>query len=236
MVGMKTTNYIVKISFIFVLLITFSGNKKLEDENLDVKTIIKKIIETDQKNTLLTAVVSTYSKGYYHLGKKTDKLIEKKMSGRITTKKPKMILFKVLETDDKMAKDSTLLYTGGKDVKIKPGGIFRFMTITYKIDDPIFLNSRNHKFTFDGLTGVKDPLSKVELIGTSEVNNRKIYMLKVVSPTKADPEITHEIYKVDAKSFVVLSIRMFVNTDLVSEYSIKDINTNIQDSPELFKL
>ncbi len=75
---MKIPNYIVKISFIFVLLITFSGNKKLEDENLDVKNIIKKIIETDQKNTLLTAVVSTYSKGYYHLGKKTDKLIEKK--------------------------------------------------------------------------------------------------------------------------------------------------------------
>ena len=58
----------------------------------------------------------------------------------------------------------------------------------------------------------------------------------MISPVKADSEITHEIYKVDAESFIVLSIRMYVNNDMVSEYAISDINTNIVETKELFKL
>ncbi|MFN8671905.1 MAG: hypothetical protein U0457_07465 [Candidatus Sericytochromatia bacterium] len=227
-------NTFFKILIILSFFIMFSGfSENTEDK---VKNIIHKILETDVKNKFLEANVTTYSKGYYKLGKKTDKLIEKRISGKIIMKKPKKILFKVSESDDPMAVGSTLLYLGGKEIKIKPGGAFSFMRLNYNIDDPIFLNSRNHKFTFDGLGAVKHRDAKAELIGENEINHKKVYILKVVSPTKADPEITHEIYKIDAQSFVVLSIRMYVNNDMVSEYTIRDINNKLNDSEELFKL
>lgn len=232
---MTLFNNLKKILICFILLFNINA-MDLENSNDDLKIIVKKILETDQKHKLLQAKVSTYAKGYYKAGKKLDKIVESRIFGSLTLKKPNMILFKVLDSDDKMAKGSTLLYSGGKNVTIRPSGIFSFMTINFEITNPMFTNSRGHKFSFDGLAGLRNPSTKVELIGTQEINNRKILMLKVISPVKADSEITHEIYKVDAESFIVLSIRMYVNNDMVSEYAISDINTNIVETKELFKL
>lgn len=135
-----------------------------------------------------------------------------------------------------MARGATLLYKGGKEVRVRASGVFGFVPINFDIDNPMFRNSRNHKFTFDGLAAVRNDKANVSLISTSEIHNKKVYVLKVVSPTKADPEITHEIYKVDAKTFVVMSIRMYVNNDMVSEYTIKNINNNIIKNDNLFKI
>lgn len=221
---------------VFTIILSYLNLDKVYSADLDSSDIVNKILERDKKNKVFQAVISTYSKGYLKNGKKQNSLIESKISGKVTMRKPNTVLFKVLESDDPMARGSTLLYTGGKTVKVKASGLFGFMSFNFNADDPMFTNSRGHKFTFDGLKEIRNPNAKVEVIGESKINNRDMYLLKVISPVKADPEITHEIYKVDKETFVVHSIRMYVNKDMVSEYSLKELKTDIEDSDDLFKI
>lgn len=233
---MSVINKLKKLALIPLVFVNLMGFTDLDEKTDKVKFIVSKILQTDEKNRFIQAEISNYSKGYYKEGKKMPKLIESRVLGKVILKKPNNILFHVIESDNPMARGATLLYKGGKEVRVRASGVFGFVPINFDIDNPMFRNSRNHKFTFDGLAAVRNDKANVSLISTSEIHNKKVYVLKVVSPTKADPEITHEIYKVDAKTFVVMSIRMYVNNDMVSEYTIKNINNNIIKNDNLFKI
>lgn len=233
---MSVINKLKKLALIPLVFVNLMGFTNLDEKTDKVKFIVSKILETDEKNRFIQAEISNYSKGYYKEGKKMPKLIESRVLGKVILKKPNNILFNVLESDNPMARGATLLYKGGKEVRVRASGLFGFVPMNFDIDNPMFRNSRNHKFTFDGLAAVRNDKANVSLISTSEIHNKKVYVLKVVSPTKADPEITHEIYKVDAKTFVVMSIRMYVNNDMVSEYTIKNINNNIIKNDNIFKI
>lgn len=233
---MSVINKLKKLALIPLVFVNLMGFTDLDEKTDKVKFIVSKILETDEKNRFIQAEISNYSKGYYKEGKKMPKLIESRVLGKVILKKPNNILFNVLESDNPMARGATLLYKGGKEVRVRASGLFGFVPMNFDIDNPMFRNSRNHKFTFDGLAAVRNDKANVSLISTSEIHNKKVYVLKVVSPTKADPEITHEIYKVDAKTFVVMSIRMYVNNDMVSEYTIKNINNNIIKNDNIFKI
>lgn len=202
-----------------------------------INEIIKKVLETDQKNKSYQAEINIYSKGYYEKGIKTLTEKETRISGLLTFKKPAKVLFKVDQSLDPMAIGSTLLYTGGEKVQVRASGILGLFKVSFRIDDPMFSNARNHKFSFDGLKNLRSGILKADVLGKILRNGKDSFILRVESVIKADPEITHEIYFVDIETYRVLAIEMYVNNNMVSQYSIKNIKANIvKNDNEVFKL
>lgn len=233
---MKNNKYLYSIALSVFIVFSSIGFVKAEEKRENIKYIIDRILETDRRNKFVKAEISNYSKGYYKDGKKVSQIVESRVYGKVILRKPYTTLFQVLESTNPMAVGAKLLYKGGKEIKVRASGLFGFIALNFDIDDPMFRNSRNHKFTFDGLGAIRNSKADVTLLSTSEINNKKVYVLKVVSPTKADSEITHEIYKVDAETFVVLSIRMYVNNDMVSEYTINNLDTSRIKGDDIFKI
>lgn len=214
-----------------------SNANQIAKQQKDISYIIKKVLETDKRHYSYEARISLYSKGSYEKGKKLNKVKEVRMSGFMKFKKPLNVLFKVEESEDKMALGSTLLYTGGDKVYVRASGLLGLIKVSFNINNPIFSNARNHKFSFDGLRNLRDKNINIQLLGKGYKNSREVYLLKVIPNIKADSEITHEIYYVDTDNFRVLSIEMFVNKDLVSQYNVTDIKVNsVKNSFESFEL
>lgn len=228
--------FIISSLFISTIFSLNSYSQSIKDKK-ELDYIIKKVLEVDKKNRSYEARVNVYSKGFYEKGKRLNKERETRMSGYLRFKRPMNILFKVEESEDKMALGSTLLYTGGEKVYIRASGFLGFIKLSFNINDPMFSNARNHKFSFDGLKNLRYGINNAELLGTIIRNGQKNYILKVVPINKADPEITHELYFVEVDTYRVSCIEMYVNKDLVNQYNIRDIKSNfIVNESDIFKL
>ena len=235
-------NFFKYLKFIVISIFVFNfsslsysqDNISRDKKNLD--NIIKRVLDVDRKNRSYQADIFIYSKGFYEKGKKTAQEQETRMSGFLTFKKPSSVLFKVNESQDSMARGATLLYTGGKKVQVRASGLLGLVKVSFNIDDPMFSNARNHTFSFDGLKNLRSGIINSELIGKRIRNGKEAYVIKVDPIIKADPEITHEMYFVDTETFRVLAIEMYVNKDMVSQYSVKNMKANILKSDDVFKL
>ena len=220
---------------------SISGEKKetdSENQNDLIKGLFDKMIEKDKSIKVFQATFSNYSKGYYQEGKKTDSLHEETIVAHMTLEKPLNVLLEVIESPKQIAVGSKLLYTGGENVKVKAAGILGLIPVNFSINDPMFSDTRNHKIlsTVDGLTRITKPDTKYEMIGVSEINGREVYMIKVDASEKLDPEITHEVIGVDTETFIVLLSEMYVDEELVSQYMVKDIKTNVELEDDFFHL
>lgn len=228
--------FLVAIIFFINIDLKAYSNQNAKQQK-EINYIIKKVLETDKKNYSYEARISLYSKGFYNKGKKLTQLRETRMSGFMKFKRPINVLFKVEESEDRMALGSTLLYTGGDKVYVRASGLLGLIKVSFDINDPIFSNARNHKFSFDGLRNLRNTNINAQLLGKGIKNGEEVYILKVLPLVKADYEITHEIYYVDTNNFRVLGIDMFVNKDLVSQYNVKDIKINsVKNSFDSFDL
>jgi hypothetical protein len=170
--------------------------------------------------------------------KKTLNLNEEVTIANLTYQKPNNALIEVIQSPKEIAVGSKLLYNGTNKVKVKAAGLLGIFPINFSIDDPMFSNTRNHKIldTLDGLKRIIKNDTKAEIIGTSTINDKEIYLIKVIASEKPDKEITHEIFGVDTTNFVVLLNEMYINDDLVSQYIVKDIKLNIDLPRNFFKL
>lgn len=197
--------------------------------------IISKTIESDKKNKIFQAIFSVYSKGYYKDGIKLNRINEETVTAKMTYQKPNNALIEVIDNPKEMAKGATLLYNGSDKVKVKAAGILGLIPINFSINDPMFKNARNHKIldALEGLDRLFKETNKIEVLGVSELNGKQMYMLKIIADKKPDNEITHEVIGIDVETFIVLLNEMYINDDLVSQYIVKDINTNIE-LPENF--
>lgn len=232
----QMVKFLIAVIFITNMATDFSFAEDLKSKKT-LDYVIKKVLEVDKRNRSYEARVNIYSKGFYEKGKKLSEQRETRMSGFLKFKKPLNVLFHVEESDDPMAKGSTLLYTGGEKVQIRASGLFGLIKLSFDINNPMFSNARNHKFSFDGLRNLRYGIVNANLLGTVLRNGRESYILKVVPVNKADSEITHELYFVDMETFRVLCIEMYVNNDMVSQYSIRDIKANfLKNDSEVFKL
>ncbi len=220
-------------------LIKELSGKIVENKQKDLTDyLIKKMFEVDAKNKTFRAVFTNYSKGYYQDGKRVNTIHESVIKAKITFQKPLNALLEVIDSPKEIAKGSTLLYTGGDKVKVRAAGILGIIPINFSIDDPMFSDTRNHKIlaTIDGLKRIKEEGTKIELAGISKLNNREVYLLKIDTPKKLDSEITHEIYGVDSETFVVMLNEMYIGDEMVSQYMVQDIQTNISLEEDFFKL
>lgn len=240
---MEFRNLFKSLVLSLILIITFNSHnnysfsQELSKEKKELDYIIKKVLEVDKKNRSYQARVSIYSKGFYEKGRKLENIKETRMSGFLRFKKPINILFKVEESQDPMALGATLLYTGGEKVHIRASGLLGLVKVSFNIDDPMFSNARNHKFSFDGLKNLKQGITNADLLGTIIRNGKKNYILKIIPIIKADPEITHEIYFVEIDTFRVSCIEMYVNKEMVSQYNIKDMKSNfVINESDIFRL
>jgi hypothetical protein len=62
------------------------------------------------------------------------------------------------------------------------------------------------------------------------------YVLEVDAYQKPDPEITKELFYVDTQNYIVLCNEMYKGNDLVFQYKLEYINTNVNLNASLFKL
>lgn len=216
------------------------ANNKIQQNTTDklTQTILKNMIKADENNKVYEATFTNYSKGRMKNGKDTGQTREVIIKARMTLKKPATVKMNVMESPEAMARGSTLLYTGGEKVKVRAGGLLSIIPVNFDVKDPMFENARGHTImsSFDGIKRLLLKETKLELLGTSNIGDKKIYLLKAIPPEKLDPEITHEVYSVDSKSFIVLSVEMFVNKDMVFQYKVEDIKTNINISDDFFTL
>lgn len=229
--------FISKLSFAQNLNSQFSYQENFRTDKLTAKQIIQKMLEADSKNKIFQAIFSNYSKGDMKNGKHTGQIREETIIAKMTFKKPNNAILNVIDSPDYMAKGATLIYLGGDKVKVKAAGVWGLFPLTFSINNPMFENTRGHKplTALIGLSRISRNDAKVELNGITYYNGKKVYILKVETPEKLDPEITHEIYLVDAETFIVLSAEMYVNKEMVSQYRVKDIKTNISVPENLFK-
>jgi outer membrane lipoprotein-sorting protein len=100
----------------------------------------------------------------------------------------------------------------------------------------LLYTTNNTLSSFDGIKRLLLEKTKIELLGTSNIGNKKVYLIKEIPPERLDPEITHEVYSVDSKTFIVLSVEMFVDKDLVFQYKVEDIKVNIDLPDNYFTL
>ncbi len=203
-----------------------------------VDYIFSKMLETDNSIRVFQATFTNYSKGYYKEGKKTNSIHEATIKAKMTFKKPLNVLLDVISSPKEIAVGSRLLYTGGDKVKVKAAGILGLITVSFSINDPMFSDTRNHKIlaTIDGLRRVIQDDTKAEIIGMSEINGREVYLIKIDAKEKLDSQITHEVMGVDSQTFIVLLNEMYVNDELVSQYMVSDIKTNIDLDDNFFTL
>ncbi|MEM4398135.1 MAG: hypothetical protein QW757_05955, partial [Candidatus Woesearchaeota archaeon] len=214
-----------------------SSNLDNNNEKL-VQTILKNMIKADENNKIYEATFTNYSKGRMKNGKDTGQIREVTIKARMTLKKPRNVKMYVIESPEPMARGATLLYTGGNKVKVKASGVLGLIPVSFDVNDPMFENARGHTImsSFDGIRRLLLKDTKIEILGTSYIGDKKVYLLKVIPAEKLDNEITHEVYSVDINTFIVLSVEMFVNKDLVFQYKIDDIKTNINISDDFFTL
>ena len=203
-----------------------------------VNYILAKMAEVDKATKVFQATFSNYSKGYYKEGKKTEAIHEETITARMTFEKPLKVFLDVIDSPKDIAIGSKLLYTGGDNVKVRAAGILGLIPVSFSINDPMFSDTRNHKIlaTVDGLKRIIKDDTKAEIIGMSEINGREVYLIKIDAKEKLDPQITHEIMGVDSQTFVVLLNEMYVNDELVSQYKVTDIKTNIELEDDFFHL
>lgn len=214
-------------------------NQDLKNNRKDyIEYIVSKTIEADKNNKVFQATFSVYSKGYYKEGVKTDHINEETVVAKLTYQKPDNALIEVIDINKDLAKGAKLLYDGSEKVKVKAAGLLGLIPVSFSVYDPMFKNARNHNIldALEGLDRLLNKTSKIEVLGVSEVEEKQMYMLKIIADKKPDPEITHEIIGVDSETFVVLLNEMYIKDDLVSQYMVKDIKTNIQLEDDFFSL
>jgi hypothetical protein len=181
----------------------------------------------------------TYAKGEYKDGKKTGNIRETFVKGKITTKNPGTIMINISDSDDPLAKGSSLLYPGSGKVKVKGGGFLGIIPVSFDLDDPKLSNSRNQRLTglSEHITRLTAPGTDLKLLGTSTINGRKVYLIKSENPKLNDPEITYEIFGLDSQEFFLVSNEMYTSkNELVSQYQVKSFTINPKLADNFFSL
>lgn len=203
-----------------------------------INYILEKLIEADQRNQCFEMVFTSYSKGYYLDGIRTEKKNESLIKAKMILKRPMNVLLEVIESPKDIAIGSTLLYTGGNKVKVKARGILGLIPVTFSINDPMFSDTRNNQILtmLNTIERITNKSTNIDLEGTGEINGREIYILRVNSVIKPDSEITHEIYGVDSETFIIILNEMYIGNELVSQYKVESIKTDLNLPKDFFKL
>lgn len=212
----------------------------ISTKRLDISEyeLLKKMIITDKNNKTFESTFTVYSKGDMKDGKHTGVKKEVKFKSKLYFKKPLKALLKVIDTPDLMAKGSTLLYTGGEKIKVKAGGLLSIFTVSFDINSTMFQNTRGHNLlmTLDGLNRLNNPKSKLKIKGIGKIEERDVYILEVDAFEKPDSEITKEVFYVDTENYIVLCSEMYDNNELVLQYKLDYIKTNIDLNDGFFKI
>jgi hypothetical protein len=179
-----------------------------------------------------------YAKGDYKDGKKTGKTRETFVTAKLTTKKPGYIMINISESDDSLAVGSTLFYPGSGKVKVKGGGFLGIIPVSFDINDPKLSDSRNQKLTAlgDNINRLTAQGAKLNLLGTSTVSGRKVFMIKSENPIESDPEITYETFAIDAKDFFLVSNELYIKDEMVGQYLVKSYSINPDLNSDFFSL
>jgi len=218
----------------------YNNSKILDDykNDININELIKKMIIAEQSNKAFESIFTVYSKGDIRDGKHTGIDREFRIKAKLYFKNPLNVLLKVIDSTDIIAKGSTLLYTGGEKVKVKAGGLLGLITVYFNVNSPIFQNTRGHNLlmTLEGLKRISHSSSKLKILGRTKIDNRNAYVLEVDAYQKPDPEITKELFYVDTQNYIVLCNEMYEGNDLVFQYKLDYINTNVNLNASLFKL
>ncbi len=169
----------------------------------------------------LTATVSTLEKGPKGSG-----------SGKIQyTFLNNQVKIDVTASSDSSRQGVKLGYqVGGNQVKVRPSGILKMVSLNLAMNDQKLLSGRNYLIGQIDLAATVNRLTQPNLqakvLGKTTFAGTEVIVIEIAGPCSFDAQITKEHLGLDAKTFMPRIHEMYQGSELVYAGRIEQLNVN----------